>query len=237
MKRTAFLAASASLAALGPAAVRAAQAVPGGTHLVERRSDFDEAAFARAVGRPAEIRQLWEAVAFHPILLANIKNALNGLHFGFGYPANRIALVAAVHGPSSIYNYSDYIWEKYHIGMFFKATDAAGKPVETNVFLKAKAPYDPSADPDDEHGMYQDTSIEMLQKRGVVFLTCHTAVEEQSRALVAKGAAPAGMTPQQVADDILTHLIPGTIVVPSMVATIAVLQARYHYTYITPTFA
>jgi hypothetical protein len=36
-----------------------------------------------------------------------------------------------------------------------------------------------------------------------------------------------------VADDILTHLIPGAVVVPSMVATIAVLQTQYRYSYLS----
>jgi intracellular sulfur oxidation DsrE/DsrF family protein len=98
-----------------------------------------------------------------------------------------------------------------------------------------QAPLDVKASPDSEKGMYQDTSIEMLQKRGLIVLTCHTAVEEQARALVKRGFAPAGMTATQVADDILTHLIPGAVVVPAMVATLAVLQATYHYTYISPT--
>jgi hypothetical protein len=73
-------------------------------------------------------------------------------------------------------------------------------------------------------------------KRGVLFLTCHTAVEEQARGLVKAGNAPSGMTASQVADDILTHLIPGAHVVPSMVATIAVLQQRFHYGYMTIDF-
>ncbi len=73
----------------------------------------------------------------------------------------------------------------------------------------------------------------MLQQRGLIYLTCHTAAEEQARGIVKKGLAPAGMTAADVAVDILTHLIPGAIVVPSMVATIAVLQATYRYTYIT----
>ncbi|MGH8163269.1 MAG: hypothetical protein ACREP1_02920, partial [Rhodanobacteraceae bacterium] len=96
MNRGSFLTASASLAAL----------VPGGTQLVERKADFDEAAFARIVGRPADIRQLWEAVAFHPAMFNNVKNALNGLQFGFGYPANRISLAICGHGPSSVYTYA-----------------------------------------------------------------------------------------------------------------------------------
>ncbi len=74
----------------------------------------------------------------------------------------------------------------------------------------------------------------MLQRRGLIVLTCHTAVEEQARALVRDGYAPSAMTAQDVANDILTHLIAGAVVVPSMVATIAVLQSTYRYTYLTP---
>jgi len=70
-----------------------------------------------------------------------------------------------------------------------------------------------------------------------VFLTCHTAVEEQARAIVKGGFAPSGMDATDVASDILTHLIPGTHVVPAMVAAVATLQQRYHYSYITLTLA
>ncbi|MGB8519407.1 MAG: hypothetical protein WCD38_04525, partial [Candidatus Tumulicola sp.] len=67
-----------------------------------------------------------------------------------------------------------------------------------------------------------------------IYLNCHTATEEQARGIVKKGFAPAGMSADDVADDMLTHLIPGALVVPAMVATIAVLQAKYRYTYIAP---
>src|SRR5438270_2092627 len=229
MNRSEFLSTGAT------ASIVAATGVPGGTHLVERKSDFDEAAFARAVGRPAQIRQVWEAVSFHPPMMNNIKNALNGLQFGFGYPANAIAIAVASHGPSSAYTYSNELWTKYRMAEALKLHDADGKPYSGNVFLAAK-PNASSTDPDAEDSLYQDTSIEALQKRGVVFLTCHTAVEEQSRMLVKNAFAPAGMSPQDVATDILTHLIPGAVVVPSMVASIAVLQSKYRYTYATLTF-
>jgi intracellular sulfur oxidation DsrE/DsrF family protein len=237
MKRSSFIASSASLAALAGGVAGAAEAVPGGTHFVERKSDFNEAEFSKIVGRPADIRQVFEAVAFHPAMFGNIKNALNGLVFGFGYPADRVALAVAPHGPSSAYTYSDYVWSKYRIGEAFKTQDAKGNAVASNIFLKPAKPLDKSSDPDAEESIYQDTSIESLQSRGVVFLTCHTAVEEQARTLVKGGFAPSGMTAPQVAEDILTHLIPGTHVVPSMVAAIAVLQQKYHYSYITLAFA
>jgi intracellular sulfur oxidation DsrE/DsrF family protein len=231
MNRGEFLASSAALAASGPVA----QSVPGGAHFVERRADFDAAAFAARVGRPAQIRQVYETVSFRPGILNSVKNAFNGLQFGFGYPPDAIAVALAAHGPSAAYGYRDEIWTNYRIGEFFKLTDASGAPILSNVFLPGRAPIDAGANPDDERGMYQDNSIQMLQRRGLVVLTCHTAVEEQARALCRAGFAPASKTPSEVADDILTHLIPGAVVVPSMVAAIAVLQQRYGYAYLAPT--
>jgi intracellular sulfur oxidation DsrE/DsrF family protein len=234
MRRSSFLLSSSALA-MGASATAAAAAVPGGTSLVERRSSFDEAAFARIVGRPAQIRQLVESVTYNPVTLNNVKNTLNGLQFGYGYPASEIAVVMANHGAATAWGLSTPMWRKYRLGEFYKIDDKNGTPLTANLAYPAKASYDVHASPDDEHGMYQDASIEMLQRRGVVVLACHTAIEEQSRKLVAGGFAP-GMTAQEVAGDLLTHLIPHAVVVPSMVATIAVLQARFRYTYLTLAF-
>jgi intracellular sulfur oxidation DsrE/DsrF family protein len=232
LNRKGFLASSVSVAAVP--ALAETQSIPGGTHRVERRADFDEGAFAAAVGRTAQIRQLYEALEVFPGVFGSIKNSFNGLQFGFGYPDDAIAIVLAGHGQSAVYGYSDYIWQKYRIGQFFKLTDEKGAPISSNVYLRNRVPFNPAADPDDPSAMYQDTSIQMLQRRGLIVLTCHTAVEEQARSIVQKGFAPAGMSGSEVADDILTHLIPGALVVPSMVATIAVLQNKYGYAYLTP---
>ncbi len=229
MNRASFLS-SATIAA-------AATSVPGGSNFVERRANFDVAAFARAVNKPADIRQLWEAVAFHPAIFNNMKNGLNGLRFGFGYRPERISMVLAPHGPSSAYTYADEVWQKYRIGEAFGLKDAAGKAIDSNIFLRPPSAFLGTSDPDDPQSVYQDTSIATLQSRGVVVLTCHTAVEEQARTLVKNGFAPAGMDASAVADDILTHLIPGAVVVPAMIAAIAELQQRYHYSYLTLTFA
>ena len=87
LNRKVFLASSAAAAAAS--SVAQAQNIPGGTHRVERRADFDEQAFATTLGRPAQIRQLYETVTFEPGVLNSIKNSFNGLQFGFGYPADR----------------------------------------------------------------------------------------------------------------------------------------------------
>ena len=236
MNRASFLS-SASAVAVAASSADAAAAVPGGSNFVERRANFDAASFVRAVNKPADIRQVWEAVAFHPPLFTNMKNGLNGLHFGFGYPADRITMVFAPHGPSSAFTYTDYVWQKYRIGEFFGLKDASGKIIDSNIYLRPASAFESTSDPDDAQSFFQDTAIATLQSRGVVFLTCHTAVEEQARAIVKGGFAPSGMSATDVADDILTHLIPGAHVVPAMVAAIAELQQRYHYSYITLTFA
>jgi len=237
MKRFAFLGTSGSLVASGITAVQAqSPLVPGGTHFVEAKADFDEMLFEQTIGRPAEIRQLFEAVSFHPQMFGNVRNTLNGLVFGFGYASERVAVAICPHGQSSSYCFSDYVWQKYEIGEAFNLKDAKESLVTSNIYMKPDHVLSNSGDPSDEQGFFQDTSIETLQKRGVVFTTCHTAVEEQARNLVKGGFAPARMTARDVANDILTHLFPGSVVVPSMVGAIAVMQARYKYTYVTLTY-
>ena len=234
MLRSVFLTSAAAAAAATALAATAASAdVPGGTDLVEVQSSFDEKAFVAAVDRPADIRQLWDTVALRPGVLNNIKNSLNTLQFGFAYDPKRIGMVAVNHGPSVTYTYSDYVWTKYGIGDFFDFKDANGNRIASNIFLPRKYPASASSDLSAENGIYQDSGISALQARGVVFLTCHTAVEEQSRLLIKAGKAPAGMSPADVAGDILSHLIAGAVVVPGGVGTLAVLQHKYGYTYAT----
>jgi intracellular sulfur oxidation DsrE/DsrF family protein len=255
MKRGLFLG-SALIGTLPSARAAVAAGVPGGAQLVEPSSAFRQDRFNAVVGRPAEIRQLWENVALKPAVFANIKNSLNGLQFGYGYPAKMIAMAVVNHGPSAAYTYGDAIWAKYriseyvgypppqqassafaaaamHIGELFGRTEAQAAALGKNPFYARKNPANGPSDPNDENSPYQDTSIEALQSRGVVFLTCHTAVMEQAKSLVKGGLAPRGMTPKAVAEDILTHLVPGAIVIPSGVATVAVLQKRFGYVYTT----
>jgi hypothetical protein len=94
--------------------------VRGGSDFVERKTQFDQAAFDAVVGQPAQIRQLIEAVAFNPRVLNNVKNSLNGLHAGHGHSQGRIAIAFAGYGPSSAYGYTDDVWQEYRLGEFLK---------------------------------------------------------------------------------------------------------------------
>ncbi len=204
--------------------------------LVATTSDWKLADFNKIVRNPARIKQVYDVI---PIgdgkFLNNIKNSLNGLHFGFGIPVDEIKIVAALHGPTNMLNYDDFIWNKYKIGAWLKVTDpTTGQPAVRNPFYASKAGpalHYSSQDPDSHDSIYQDTSIQALQHRGVKFLSCHTATEEQARALIQHNKL--NEQPEQIVKEMMAHTLPGVLVVASMVAAIALLQAEGHYTYIT----
>ncbi len=230
ISRKAFIGRAAGFAALAAAGSRAE------AQLVYRRADWKIEEFNALLRSPAKVKQAYDITAIGGgKFLNNIKNSLNGLHFGFGIPAAQIQIVAALHGPANMLNFDDSVWEKYRIGEWLNATDpATGKPAKRNLFYASKAGKDPryaSQDPDREDSPFQDTSLQGLQARGVKFLSCHTAMEEQARILIRQWDLP--RQPEEIVKDMLAHTQPGVLVVASMVASVALLQSEGHYSYIT----
>jgi len=204
--------------------------------LVWKTSEWKHPEFEKLTKDPARIKQLYDVVQIGDgRFLNNIKNSLNGLRFGFGISERHIKIVAALRGPANLLNYDDYVWQKYQIGEWLKVTDpGTGRPTVKNLFYNSKIglKHESAAkNPDDLDSIYQDTSMQVLQSRGVQFLSCHTALEEQVRVLISRNKLSG--SPEDVVTDMLAHTVPGVLVVVSMVAAIAVLQAEGHYTYIT----
>jgi len=202
------------------------------SQLVWTASQWKLAEFQKLMNDPARIKQVYDIVQIGDgKFLNNIKNSFNGLRFGFGIPEGQVKIAAALHGPANMLNYDDYIWEKYQIGEWLKVTDPLnGKPAVKNSTIGLKQE-SPSKSPDDLKSVYQDTSMQGLQSRGAQFLSCHTALEEQVRVLISHHNL--SQSPEDVVKDMLAHTVPGVMVVASMVAAIALLQAEGHYTYIT----
>jgi hypothetical protein len=212
--------------------------VPDATEaqFVWKASAWKLAEFEKLVKNPARLKQLYDVVQIGDgKFLNNIKNSFNGLQFGFGIPQRQIKIVAALHGPANMLNYDDYVWQKYQIGEWLKVTDpTTGKAAVRNLFYNSKIGLKQESaakDPDDLNSIYQDTSIEALQSRGAQFLSCHTALEEQVRVLISRNKL--SQSSEDIVKDMLAHTVPGVLVVASMVAAIALLQAEGHYTYIT----
>jgi hypothetical protein len=222
--------ASASLAGL--------RAMTSGANLqlVDKRSDWKIAEFERLVRNPSRVKQVFDENQIGGgKFLNNIKNSLNGLQFGFNIPTGQIKIVAAMHGPANALNFDDYIWQKYRIGEWLKVQDPkTGQAAVRNPFFASKASPEmhyPTQDPDDGNSLFQDASIQALQLRGVQFLCCHTATEEQARGLIAHENLR--QEPEEIAKDLLAHILPDVLVVASMVAAIALLQSDGHYSYVT----
>lgn len=223
-----------SAAGAGAIAIGGAEALKA--QLVYRTSDWNVGAFDAVLKAPARIKQAYDIIRIgEGKFLNNIKNSLNGLHFGFGIAPNQIKIVAALHGPVNMLNFDNAMWEKYQVGKWLDVKDPkTDQPATQNIFYPSKAgktlQYS-STNPDDTMSAYQDTSIQGLQARGVQFLSCHTAMEEQARAIVERLRLQ--QSPEEVVHDLLAHTLPGVLVVASMVAAIALLQTEGHYSYIT----
>jgi hypothetical protein len=214
----------------------AAPAASATAQLVYRRSEWDASAFQALANASARIKQVFDIRAIaEGAFLNNIKNCLNGLHFGFGIAVDQIQIVAALHGAANLLNFDDYVWKKYKLGDWQNVRDPqSGNAAIRNIFYPssvAKSGRYPSDDPNNEMSVYQDRSIQALQARGVRLLCCQTATEEQARVLVKHLGLnePA----EEVVRDMLAHTLPGVLVVPAMVAAIAVLQTEGRYSYIT----
>jgi intracellular sulfur oxidation DsrE/DsrF family protein len=201
--------------------------------LVWKASEWKLPEFLKLVNEPARVKQVFDVVQIADgEALNSIKNALNGLQFGFGIPEGQIKVAAALHGNANLLNYDDYVWDKYRIGEWLNVTDpASGKHAVKNLFYKSNSKLKKgSKNPDDPNSIYQDTSMQALQARGVQFLSCHTALEEQVRVLIQRNQL--AQSPEEIVRDMLAHTEPGVLVVAAMAAAIAVMQAEGHYTYI-----
>lgn len=222
-------------AAIGLATLGAASA-PADAQLVYKSTDWNIADFDRLIKKRARVKQVFDETQIAGgRFLNNIKNSLNGLQFSFNIPADQIQIVSAMHGPANMLNFDDFIWKKYRVGEWLKVDDPkTGQPAVRNPFLVKKADADPrhgSQDPSDENSFLQDASIQALQARGVQFLCCHTATEEQARALIKlQGLA---QQPEEIVKELLAHTIPGVLVVAAMVSAIALMQSEGRYSYVT----
>ena len=216
---------AAAIGALGVSAT-AAEA-----QLVYQHKDWKFAEFDALLKQHARVKQAFDVHAIEDGGFLNaIKNSLNGLHFGYEIPADQIKIVVAAHGPSNMLNFDDSMWAKYRLGEFLTLNDPkTTKPATRNLYFP-KGPAT-STDPEDRASVFQDTSIENLQSRGVKFLSCHNSTQAVARELVEQFSLK--QPAEEITQDLQSHTIPGVLIVPAMVAAITLLQSEGHYTYIS----
>jgi hypothetical protein len=165
--KTAWAAAAAAMISRVPEAAEAHDLKPG-----DPVYQFDR--YEGILNRQVRVRQLyaWPNIA-NTIIWPNIANGLNGFQFSYGVPPDQIQVVVQAYASANGAMYDDYIWAKYKFGDALNVKDpSTGQPASGNIWFKSKIPAsEVSAPPASRsHAYYGDTSIEGLQRRGVLFL-------------------------------------------------------------------
>lgn len=143
------------------------------------------------------------------------RNYLNDWRDAFGVPENEINLVMAVRGTGIPLVLNDALWQKFHLGEQYGINDPTTKRAGTrNLFISSNIAAGGLVD--------ANSSVEALQKRGVLFLVCHNTVEGATKKLSAAGFGTAA----DVRTSILGGILPGVILVPAMVIAFTEMQER-----------
>jgi intracellular sulfur oxidation DsrE/DsrF family protein len=108
---------------------------------------------------------------------------------------------------------NDAMWEKYKLGELYKIEDPLTKaPVIKNPFANVMS---------DEY-ISQDTSVNVLQNRGVLFCACKIALEGNAEHVADKQ----GVKKEEVHKDFLANILPEIHLVPSGVWAIGRAHER-----------
>lgn len=145
-------------------------------------------------------RQLFHALELNerPMLMAS--NFLDAYRDAFAAKDGDARAVIGVHGPALAIGFSDSAWSKYGFGKNANVLDPTTKePSVRNIFATG-APL----------------SVDTLQKRGVVFIMCNTALRLTSQGL----SKARGESYETVYEDLKASRLPGTILVPAMVVAV-----------------
>lgn len=140
------------------------------------------------------------------------KNYLNGMRDGWGATAPDVLPILGISGDAYPLIFNDAVWEKYGYGESSKTNDRrTGQVAIRNVFWQPR-----TDEPMAEFG------VDVLQQRGAQFIFCNNVFRGVIRGAMAKTQRPYA----EVRSELTANLLPGVIVVPAMVAAMAMAQER-----------
>ncbi len=140
------------------------------------------------------------------------KNYLNGMRDGWEIEAPNLMAILGISGDAFPIVFNDMIWEKYKYGESSKTTDArTGQPAIRNVWWRPR-PTEPMA----------EFGVDVLQQRGAQVLFCNNVF----RGVIRRAMASTQRSYDDVRAELKANLLPGVVVVPAIVAAMAMAQAR-----------
>ncbi len=156
-------------------------------------------------------KQIFHAIRaeVQPMLMA--KNFLDSYEESYGAKPSHVNAAIGFHGGALSFGLSDAMWDKYSLGKVSEVNDPMTKaPSNRNIFATGG-----------------DLAIDTLQKRGVVFLMCNTALRLRTKAIATSLNVPY----DALYAELSAARLPGIILVPSLVVTINRAQER-GFTYV-----
>ncbi len=150
--------------------------------------------------------------------LRHLRNYLDAWRNAFGVGERDVSVVVTLYARTTPLGLQDAMWEKYQLGAALSLTDpTTNAPLVRNWFAHPK-PGDPVADGE------PDTSMEILQKRGVVFALCNNALTRWAGRLAKSGTG--GIAAVDVHADLVAHALPGVVIVPDVLVTMTKAHER-----------
>jgi intracellular sulfur oxidation DsrE/DsrF family protein len=191
--------------------------------MVTSRDQWDYEAAELVLAYRNRALQVWECTEIGAPWLNLMREAISGQVYAHGNPG--FLAVAAIHGSAHLALFNQAAWDTYGL-----ATLSGGKAA-TNIFVAPKLGTAPSDDIQNVAGYYgpENNNIRTLQERGAIFIACHDSIHAISRSLHQKAGASSPPA-DAIAADLTNHLIPGAVLVPSVVAFLVELQ-RVGFTY------
>jgi hypothetical protein len=167
-------------------------------------------------------RQLWENTELDGPWPGLMREAMNGQVFTLDN--EDFLAVSATHGYAHLALFTQAMWDKYNLA------SVAGSKFTSNTLIVEKAGVTPGDKLEDVEGFYgpNNNNIISLQRRGAVFLGCHDSIHAIARQLHA--GLPDSGSADKIAADLTNNMIPGVVLVPSVVAWLVELQ-RAGFTY------
>ncbi|MGX4804899.1 thiosulfate dehydrogenase [Bradyrhizobium guangdongense] len=185
--------------------------------MVTRSDQWDHEAAELVLAYRNRALQVWEATEIGAPWLKLTREALNGQVFAHGDPG--FLAVAAIHGTAHLALFGQKAWDKNNLAAL------SGSTASTNTFVAAKAGTSASDDLQNIAGYYgpANNNITTLQQRDMVFVACHDSIHAISRNLCHAGHGEACSSDEFPAD-LTNHLLPGAVLLPSVVAFLVELQ-------------
>lgn len=165
-----------------------------------------EAWIARMVG---EDRYLFDAPdPREGRVLGLIQHYYDTYRDSYGLSEREVSAAGTFYGNALFFGLNDAMWAKYPLGAASGDEAARQNPWRTAPVVRGKVA--PTA------------SLEALQRRGAVFLLCYAALRTRSGQV----AAQVGQDAKAVLADMEANVLPGVVVVPSVIVAIQRAQRR-----------